>query len=316
MRRLPPTAPGIPSIHSKPPMPALAAAPLTRFSPTPTPAVISKASAFTSTFAKSPPAGWITKPSIPPSRTSRFDPRPITKTGNSFVAQKPAVRRKPPPSWVRAQNWAGPPTRSVVCLESGSYSVAVPSVAEQRREVPRGFSSRREPGARLVDVSRAQADHQITRLQHRADARGDQPGKVVLVESGRDAPRAATHPRSDWPVTPGIACSLGGINARDHHDVGRFERASELVAQRLRARITVRLKHRDDPARMPRARRLQRGADFTRMMAVIIDHREARAAVFELETPPRAAKRFQRARRSSRSPPRVRSPARSRSWRC
>ena len=52
------------------------------------------------------------------------------------------------------------------------------------------------------------------------------------------------------------------INIGDHHAVGIVEGAPEFFAQRLRARITMRLKHGQHALASDRSRGLQRGAGF------------------------------------------------------
>ena len=65
------------------------------------------------------------------------------------------------------------------------------------------------------------------------------------------------------------------INFGDHQNIRLIERAAEIVPKRLRARVAVRLKKNQQPLVAAAARRFERGADFGRMMAVIVDQRDA-----------------------------------------
>ncbi len=73
-----------------------------------------------STRSNSPPEGCTTTPRIPPSRTNKFEPRPMTKSGRLSCRQSRMISANAPSLRGSTQNCAGPPTRSVVCLASGS----------------------------------------------------------------------------------------------------------------------------------------------------------------------------------------------------
>ncbi len=87
-----------------------------------------------------------------------------------------------------------------------------------------------------------------------------------------------------------------GVNIGHEDRGGIVKRAAELVLQRLRPRVAVRLKHDDDALAAGVLRGGERRADFARMMRVIVDHHVAIGAELDLEPPARAAKRLERLR--------------------
>jgi hypothetical protein len=69
-----------------------------------------------------------------------------------------------------------------------------------------------------------------------------------------------------------LAC---GIHRRDEHHVRVVERALELLHQRLKAGVSVRLHHRDHAALGTFASRCQHRANLGRMVGIIVDDRRA-----------------------------------------
>src|SRR6266700_288822 len=67
----------------------------------------------------------------------------------------------------------------------------------------------------------------------------------------------------------------GRIDLRDDDRIGVVEAGAELLEQRLQTGIAMRLHHGDDLAVGRFARGLQHGRDLHRMVAVIVDHRDA-----------------------------------------
>ena len=63
----------------------------------------------------------------------------------------------------------------------------------------------------------------------------------------------------------------GGIDRCGKHDVSIVERALKLVHQVAQPGVAMRLDHRDHPALRRFARGGQNGADFDRVMRIIID---------------------------------------------
>src|SRR6476660_5812426 len=76
--------------------------------------------------------------------------------------------------------------------------------------------------------------------------------------------------------------------------IGVVEGATEFGPQRFGPGITMRLEHREHAFPSRRARGCKRGADFGRMMSVIIDEKKTIALVLDLETAAGMAKCAQR----------------------
>src|SRR5436305_11048060 len=136
----------------------------------------------------------------------------------------------------------------------------------------------------LVNVARTHAQNEIAGVEHVSDIAMD-PFKTRLITHSamsmtRDfvSDRLATDAR-DWGLARGI--DIGHNNA-----VGVIKRASEFMTQRFGSRKTMRLKHRQDAFTARRSCRLERGANFTGMMRVIIDQQKTIAGVFYFEPPP------------------------------
>ena len=74
-----------------------------------------------------------------------------------------------------------------------------------------------------------------------------------------------------------------GVDFGNHQDIGLIERTPKIFPEVLRARIAVRLK-KHEQAFVPAAPRgFQRGANLRRMMAVIVNQRDAVEHAFDLE---------------------------------
>ena len=120
MRNAPPTLPGMPSRNSTPASPARLASTETCFNFAPAPQRI--LSPTISTALKLECAREITTPRIPPSRTSRFDPRPSTKKFSPRSAQNFNMVAKSASLAGSTYTSAKPPTRSVVFFANGSFA--------------------------------------------------------------------------------------------------------------------------------------------------------------------------------------------------
>ena len=75
--------------------------------------------------------------------------------------------------------------------------------------------------------------------------------------------------------TPFIGGFAGGIDVGDDHAVGVVEAGGEGVEQRSQTGIAVRLHDRDHLAGRRAARGVQDRADLDRMMAVVVEDRDA-----------------------------------------
>ena len=62
----------------------------------------------------------------------------------------------------------------------------------------------------------------------------------------------------------------GGIDIADEHQIGGLKDFSEIIGKRLGAGVAVRLEQNDEPLRLERARGLQGGGEFGRVMSVVI----------------------------------------------
>ena len=75
----------------------------------------------------------------------------------------------------------------------------------------------------------------------------------------------------------------GGVNIRQHENVGVVEGAAEIVPKMLRARVAVRLKKYQQALVAAASRGFERGANFRGMVAVIVDQRDAGKFAFDFE---------------------------------
>src|SRR5579862_3865897 len=73
-----------------------------------------------------------------------------------------------------------------------------------------------------------------------------------------------------------------------------MKRLAEFLPEQLGARVTVRLEERDHPFAARGAGGGECGADFARVVRVVVHYDAALALVFDLETPFRPAERLER----------------------
>jgi hypothetical protein len=151
----------------------------------------------------------------------------------------------------------------------------------------------RDAAADLVHIACTERDEQIAGAQRIAD----------LVACDQHRRRAAEVLRL-WlqrasgllrRISKNLAAHAGqrlfarGIDVGDEQLVHIAKTRAELLLQKLRAAVAMRLEEADDALRAQTLRRGQRGGDFTRMMAVVIHHGEMLAAVPDLEAAFRTA---------------------------
>src|SRR5579864_6934786 len=84
----------------------------------------------------------------------------------------------------------------------------------------------------------------------------------------------------------------GGINIRQHQNVGQVEREAEVVPQISCSRVTVWLKEYQQALVAAASRRFERGANFRGMVAVIVDQRNTGKLAFDFEPAADARKMF------------------------
>ncbi len=75
------------------------------------------------------------------------------------------------------------------------------------------------------------------------------------------------------------------VNIQDEDAIGLMKGAGEIVQQRLRASVTVRLEQNVNALEAAGPRGRQRGANFGGMVAVIVDHRDAALRAAHLKAP-------------------------------
>ena len=144
----------------------------------------------------------------------------------------------------------------------------------------------------FVNVSRAQAQNEIASREH-----------VTDVSTHKLEPRlvtgAAMPVRGNF-IDDRLAADSGQrrftrrIDIGHDHAVGVIKSTAEFLAQRLRARVAMRLKHGQHAVAPDRLRRCEGRANFGGMMRVIIDEQEPIAGIFDFETATRMSKIAQR----------------------
>src|SRR4030095_13698835 len=146
----------------------------------------------------------------------------------------------------------------------------------------------------LVNISGTETQNEIAGLEHVSDSPVD-PFQTGFVAD------TAMSVRNDF-----VSDQLSGhswnrrfmrsINIRYHHVIRIIERATKFLPQCFCARITVRLKHCEHALAPDRSGRLERGADFRRVMSVIVHQKKSRAVVLDFEPAARVLKLCQRFR--------------------
>ena len=80
-------------------------------------------------------------------------------------------------------------------------------------------------------------------------------------------------------MTPGDGHLAGGEHVDEHHGVGIGERVDEVIAERLEARVAMRLEHNGDLGEIEGFGGMERRLDLGGMVAVVIhEHDAARLA--------------------------------------
>src|ERR1035438_3957846 len=137
--------------------------------------------------------------------------------------------------------------------------------------------------SQLRDAARAQRQHHVAWLCKR----GNRSNSVWKRWSVSDAPRPcscnATRERFRRDAFDRLLASR--INIKQAKRVGVGEGGSELIHQIASAGEPVRLKDHMHPPESALASGGQRGPYFRRMVAVIVNHADARDRTFELEAP-------------------------------
>ena len=192
--------------------------------------------------SNSPPLGCTTTPRMPPSRTSRFEPRPMTKSGKILVPAKRISSAK-----ARFVARLDPELRRTADAQRGVFRERFVKAhfaffADDLLQLLRDHEIGREERELFVNVAGAEAENEIAGLDHVADI-AMQPIESRLIS------RTAMSVRDDF-IHDRLSADAGNrrfarrINVGDDDAIGIVKRAAEFFAQRLRARIAMRLKHR------------------------------------------------------------------------
>ena len=138
-----------------------------------------------------------------------------------------------------------------------------------------------DAGAGFVDVSGTERDEQIAGLERVADFVVG--GGEVWQIGGGDV--AVDFHRIDQRLAGNAFDRFfrGGVNVGDEDDVGGLQDFSEIIGQRLRPGVAVRLEKDDEPLRLERAGGLERGGELGRMVAVVVDDPIVRGEIFGFE---------------------------------
>jgi hypothetical protein len=248
----------------------------------------------------------MTRPRIPPSRISKFDPRPMIVKGNfrSVLALSNAARSA---SFAgSAKKSAVPPTRNVVRFARGSSArtpvSAETATAQLFKKIGIGLGihvgnndSRtqcvRHFVRRFGDIACAQEQNEITRLngaEHRRRDIGqgwnefDGPASFPNRGSQHSAIRSGNFPFARR------------IHFSEKQLIRVGERLGELAHQLQRSRVAMRLKNHHQPARLRLFEGSQHGMDLIGMMSVIVEH-TAVLVRKQLLLPPAAPRKSPRA---------------------
>src|SRR5580698_4925946 len=217
-----------------------------------------------------------------PSPTSRFEPPPRNLCGTPCCSSKFSKSGIPSCFLMRSKSVV-PPIPSEVSSDSACPGRnSTPSSGNAASIF--GFSMRMVKGmlrseqyhqlvAGAADVARAYGQNCISRprfFEQVFDAllHGREIEDVFVAGlANRFGERFARNARD--------GLLAGGVNVGEDENVGLIEGAAEVVPQRLRARIAMRLKKNQRAIELRGARRLQRRFDLHRVMAVVVNHRDA-----------------------------------------
>src|SRR5260370_41022 len=214
-----------------------------------------------------------------PSPTSRLEPPPRNLCGMPLASSRLKrlgrlscflMRTKsvvpPMPSEVRSASVAP-------CCSSTWISSSLATIFESRMCMRRRMlrsQQNHEFVARPADIARADSKDGVPRtrlFQQILDAFLHRTKIVDVLVAGfanGGRKRFARHARDGR--------FAGRVDIEQHEDVCLIERAAELVPKVLGARVAMRLKEHEQAIELAAARRFERGANFGRVMAVVIDH--------------------------------------------
>ena len=175
------------------------------------------------------------------------------------------------------------------------HGVAMPPTAP-RVHFHRAAEQRADGGTDLRHVACAESEEDVAVAQQVRDRRGERRA-IGMVFHGAPAPTAAS--ATSLPVTPGSGCSRAPYTSATTTTSAAASATTHRHAVLARARVEVRLEHRDQPAiGKGLSRRGQRGRELGGVMGIVIDNGDAGHIAQPLESPADAAERRQRFERS------------------
>src|SRR6266700_2600058 len=179
------------------------------------------------------------------------------------------------------KNSAGPPMPNEVRDASASSSLTPARPRSQAR-----LDLVRQVIAQLLDVTRAHEEHQVIRpddLFQRLPC----PGEIADVDATRNLVRQVGRADS------GDVFLARAVNVEHVHAVRAIESASEVVYERIQARVAMRLEDHDEAtvAQLPSG--FDRRADLGRMVRIVVVDRGALEDAEELHSPVSAWERVQ-----------------------
>ena len=209
----------------------------------------------------------ITTPSKPASATSRFEPRPMTNSGSPRIARDLAQHAADALEVGRPSTSTKSGGRSAHAVGGERPSGALQRAPGRRVRRPgapvrgdRGVTTAATPAARRAASSGRPRPGQaeVAGAQHRTPPSG--AARPIPGRRPRAAAGPGPHGVGDEPARhPGDRALAGAVDVGDDQGVGIGERGAELVGQRRRPRVAVRLEDRDDAGPAPGPGRRQGG---------------------------------------------------------
>ena len=143
-----------------------------------------------------------------------------------------------------------------------------------------------------MNIAGPETEHEIAGINH-----------VPEVAMNAVEPRLIAHPAMSVLrnlIGDRLAADAGdrrftrSVDIRHDHVIGVIESAAKFLAQRFGARETMRLEHRQDAVSARRFGGGESGANFRRMMRVIVHQQKSIARILDLESAPRVLEFAQR----------------------
>ncbi len=279
IRSPPPTAPGIPSIHSSPPRPALFPAYAISFNLAPTPAVISFAvnvdlieiaAAWMNHHASNPAiANEQVRSAANDEKRKIFAPAEANQFRQRILVARlnPKFRRA-----TDAQVWCV--SKAVRKGERRPLRLRSTSIFPRSRDLPRGSTIAREYFPRPDSERDRRVQHAAYIAMHPIQTR-------LITDPAMTVRRDFIGDR--LAANSGNRRFAGGINIGHHHAVGVVESLAKFLAPALWCANIDAVETSSARACVCGPGRLQRGADLGGMMRVVVHQQETIALIFDFE---------------------------------